>query len=349
MRSVTPTHTIGNAKLYTGDSLSVLNELPDESVHCVVTSPPYWGLRDYGVAGQQGLEPTLDDWLRGMTAVFARVREVLARDGVLWLQMGDCWRNKQLVAQSWRLAMALQDAGWFLRQGIIWHKPSPMPETVRDRCTNAHEYLFLLSRSRAYWFDAAAFREPATGGAHPRGTGLNPKARANPPVSGHAYGAGVKHTAIAHAKRDAGRREQGLRDSTKFGRGAGWRSKQNSSFSAAVTGTVATRNRRSVWKIASEPQSGDHYAMFPRALVEPCVRAGCPQGGVVLDPYSGRATTGVVAIENGRRYIGIELNPEDNVQAATRLEHALVPRSAKPKATRKTRDAQRPLFAEATP
>jgi len=220
---------------------------------------------------------------------------------------------KDIMGMPWRLAFALQEYGWYLRQDIIWHKPSPMPESVKDRCTKAHDYIFLLSKEPKYYFDHEAIKEPVTGNAHARGNGVNPKA-----VQGWDTGPG-NHSTIEHNKprhqvrpgpKDDGRKEQGLKDSTKFGRGAGWRNKQNESFSGAVNELVTTRNKRSVWSVSSEGYSDAHFATFPRKLIEPCILAGCPVGGVVLDPFSGSGTTGEVSAYLDRQSILIEGKPE---------------------------------------
>ena len=273
-------------RIITGDCRDVLKTLPDESVHCVVTSPPYWGLRDYGVSGQMGLETTPAEFVAGMVGVFAEVRRVLRADGTLWLNLGDSYagggcgsreaerwpkqsrndhmathakkhsglKTKDLVGAPWRVAFALQADGWYLRSDIIWSKPNPMPEGVTDRPTKAHEYIFLLSKSERYFYDAAAIREPLT------------------------------EVSVLRAAR-------------------------------ANTGTHAPgqvqdgRNKRTVWEVATQPFSEAHFATFPPALIEPCILAGCPRGGVVLDPFGGAGTTGLVADRLGRDAVLIELNP----------------------------------------
>lgn len=203
----------------------------------------------------------------------------------------------------WRVAFALQADGWWLRSDIIWSKPNPMPESITDRPTKAHEYLFLLARSHKYYYNAEAAREPATGGAHPRGTGVNPKA-VGPAPAGWASGPG-SHTAKDHARKNKGRK-----DSTKFGRGAGWRNKQNASFSSAITEVVSDRNLRTVWAIPTQPFPGAHFATFPEEMVARCILAGTRPGDVVLDPFMGSGTVAKVATDLGRQFIGCELNPE---------------------------------------
>ena len=321
--------------LHQGDCLEVLRTLPDESVQCCVTSPPYWGLRDYGCAGQIGLEETLDEFLGRLIAVFDEVRRVLRKDGTCWVNMGDSYardpgkggsgpggkngeygdtytnaakkrssqgknglmagrsvtealdvgsrgvcglKPKDLVGQPWRLAFALQASGWWLRQDIIWHKPNPMPESVTDRCTKAHEYLFLLTKAERYFWNAEAMREPFS---YPE---MQKEARRRKngnslPVGNYARGSG---------RNDGG----------GYTGGMGYASKHEG------------RNRRSVWTIATEPYSEAHFATFPTELPRRCILASTRPGDVVLDPFGGSGTTGKVAIELGRKAVLIELNPE---------------------------------------
>lgn len=340
---------------YQGDCRDVMRTLIADGVRvqCIVTSPPYWGLRDYGVAGQLGMEPTLREFIANMVEVFDLCRELLADDGTLWLNMGDSYaanrgyqvpstlmngdatnqaqaaggraskasdaglKPKDLVGQPWRLSFALQDAGWWLRQDIIWHKPNPMPESVRDRCTKAHEYLFLLTKSEKYFYDFAAMQEPVSGGA--RGSGVNPKAA----PSGWDTSPG-------------GHREKtGRYTGTGVGFGRGYdkapkpRVKQNASFSASVNELVDTRNRRTVWTIPTQSFDGAHFATFPEALVEPCVLAGTRPGDIVFDPFMGSGTVASVAQRLGRRWLGAELNPEYiALQAARTRQPGLVLESA---------------------
>ena len=362
-----------------GDCLAVLRTLPDGSVNCVVTSPPYWGLRDYGTASweggdglcdhlppdeapnsnkmtvgqktshagrfagpncfkcgarridlQLGLEETPEDYVLNMVAVFREVRRVLADDGVLWLNLGDSyWNNfgggsgtmttgnaeavrqrgrhnkqkhdlfkiKDLVGIPWRVALALQADGWYLRQDIIWHKPNPMPESVRDRCTKAHEYLFLLTKSPRYYFDAAAIAEPLAESSKQRLAQDIENQKGSDRVPGKTNGT---MKAVASGIRFGGSKYGDSDDpehATKSGNE--W-----------VASPDAKRNRRSVWTISTRPYKGAHFATFPPALVEPCILAGCPTGGTVLDPFAGSGTTLDVAEQHGRNSIGIELNPE---------------------------------------
>ena len=292
-----------------GDCLETLRGLPDASVNCCVTSPPYFGLRDYQVPGQIGLEDTPDAFVARLVEVFREVRRVLRDDATLWLNLGDSYgrnpakgqhkpgasggkhaavynhghgrasatvigngvKEKDLIGIPWMLAFALRADGWYLRQDIIWHKPNPMPESVRDRCTKAHEYVFLLSKAPRYYFDSEAIKEQAVG-----------------PVGG-AKGRGKQQSAAAYAAK--GKHPQ--RDS-----------------SGGLGGDGVTRNRRSVWTVTTKPFKGAHFATFPPDLIEPCILAGCPPGGTVLDPFGGSGTTAGVALKHGRNAILCELNPD---------------------------------------
>ena len=311
-----------------GDCRRALAQVSTESVQCCVTSPPYWNLRDYGVAGQIGLEATFEEYLEQLVAVFAEVRRVLKPDGTCWVNMGDCYvgsrggpqggagsmaqsvtakaagrargsdrkvkglKPKNLVGQPWPLAFALQADGWWLRRDIIWHKPSPMPETVFDRPSTAHEYVFLLSKSARYYYNFEEAREPVSGGAHRRGSGVNRK------CAGWAEGPGT-HRAIDYAKATNG---------TATFRAP--KPRQNESFSAACKDMVDVRNWRSVWTIPTEPYPGDHFATFPTALASRCIIAGTRPGDIVLDPFAGSGTTGKAALELGRRAVLVELSCE---------------------------------------
>lgn len=280
--------------LLIGNCRKVLPTMPSSSVQCCVTSPPYWGLRNYGVAGQLGLESTPEEYVANMVEVFREVQRILRDDGTLWLNLGDSYcaaqgtspglKPKDLVGIPWRVAFALQADGWWLRSDIIWHKPNPMPESISDRPTKAHDYLFLMTKSARYYYNKDAIMEPATGGAHTRGnSGVNPKA--------------------------VGKNEQST-DRRRRGFNTRWKVRQNASWSAAVTRTVERRNARTVWTIAPEPFSGAHFATFPTRLVERCILAGSRPNDLILDPFNGAGTTGLVAVQLGRRYVGIDLNPE---------------------------------------
>lgn len=300
-------------RIITADVLDGLCQLADESVHCVVTSPPYWGLRDYGVEGQIGLEPTPQAYVGKLVEVFREVRRVLRSDGTCWVNLGDSYTSggradygscapdakqathvaiksakrapqppglkpKDLVGIPWRVAFALQDDGWWLRQDIIWSKPNPMPESVTDRCTKAHEYVFLLTKSARYAYDAEAVAEPVA----PSTVG-----RLSQPTIGQQHG----------SERVPG--------------------KTNGTMKAV--GSIELRNRRSVWTIATQPFAEAHFATFPPELAETCIKAGCPAGGTVLDPFSGAGTTCLVADRLQRHGIGIEINPEYVALAERRI------------------------------
>jgi len=272
-------------KIFFGDCRDILrcvSHTPVKAQTCV-TSPPYFGLRDYGHPGQIGLEQTPEQYVAAMVEVFRCVRDVLADDGTLWLNLGDSYGpGKQLLGVPWCVALALQADGWVLRQDIIWHKPNPMPESVRDRCTKAHEYLFLFSKQERYFFDSEAMKEPAVGNA-----------------SG----------AAASFKRAGSKREQ-----TIPGQGYGTHRPEREDVAYNET-----RNRRSVWTVATRPYKGAHFATFPPALIEPCILAGSRPGDVVLDPFMGSGTTAAVALQHGRQYLGCELNREYETLQRDRL------------------------------
>jgi DNA modification methylase len=313
-------------RILEGDCRDILRTIPDESVHCVVTSPPYFGLRDYGVHGQMGLEATPDEFIAGMVAVFRECRRVLRDDGTLWLNVGDSYagapggwqgkngqrasrtftaridhdkrgngcKSKDLIGVPWMLAFALRADGWFLRQDIIWSKPNPMPESVTDRCTKAHEYVFLLSKSARYYFDQDAILEPASPNTH---------ARVSQDVA-----AQIGSTRANGGAKTNGNMKAVMRSPKTLANDKG--NKNNESFANATSLVLTERNKRSVWTIATQPFKEAHFATFPPALVEPCILAGCPSGGTVLDPFGGAGTTGLVADRLQRDAILIELNPE---------------------------------------
>lgn len=320
-------------RILIGDVLEMLRTLPDCSVNCVVTSPPYFGLRDYGMDGQIGLEKTPAEFIQRLSDVFREVRRVLVDDGTCWVNMGDSYggstsaglndtddeslarraaaygtgqkagskvgkstitrlasgTTKNLMGMPWRLAFALQDDGWFLRQDIIWAKPNPMPESVRDRCTKAHEYIFLLTKNAKYFYDQDAIAEDSVdpeslNGRRPRGTHM-------------AQATGSKFFATRTGLDGDG-----------------------------CTGKVyATRNKRSVWAVATQPYPEAHFATFPEEIPRLCISAGCPVGGVVLDPFAGSGTTCAVAKKLGREYIGIEINPAYAALAEKRISAAQQP------------------------
>lgn len=263
-------------QIHIGDCRQVLAGMTGESVNCCVTSPPYWGLRDYGHSGQLGAEATHQDYVANMVDVFREVRRVLKPDGVLWLNLGDTYatgaqpglKPKDMAGIPWRVALALQADGWWLRSDVIWQKTNPMPESVTDRPTRCHEYLFLLTKAESYYYNAAAIAEPVTN-TNPTGRGSTLR--------------------VDKVPRDR---------------------KPNGNGSVDALKDATTRNKRSVWTLATAAYKDAHFATFPPDLVRPCILSGCPTGGTVLDPFAGSGTTGMVALEEGRRAILIELNPE---------------------------------------
>ena len=316
-----------------GDAIEMLKTLEDKSVNCCVTSPPYFGLRDYGVDGQLGLEQTPEEYVENIVSVFREVKRVLKDDGTLWLNLGDSYagggnnrgnnsplskvqqgnrgavgqcsdhaknirtiegvKRKELIGIPWRVAFALQADGWYLRQDIIWAKPNPMPESVRDRCTKSHEYIFLLSKNPKYYFDAAAIAEPVAESTKKRLAQDIENQHGSDRVQGKTNG-----PMKAVAPRYGGNKytkDPDVFNRTKSGRMYEYHDK---------------RNKRDVWTVSTKPFKGAHFAVFPPDLIRPCILAGSPKDGIVLDPFFGSGTTGMVAKEEGRDYIGIELNPE---------------------------------------
>lgn len=326
--------------IWNGDALEVLRQFPDESVDCCVTSPPYWGLRDYGMAEQLGLEPTPAAYITSLVAVFAEVRRVLASDGTLWLNLGDSYshggngsrdpekwpkqsRNdhrvehsktqggkpKDLLGLPWRLALALQDDGWWLRSDIVWSKPNPMPESVTDRPTKAHEYVFLLTRSPRYHYDAEAIAEPATW----YGPNGYPKSG---PHAGQMHARAKKGPSWEERKAAGATRGNVAFDGNV---GAGTQRGVHGDGLSHDLGNGLTRNARSVWTIQTQQFADAHFAVFPEELPRRCIAAGCPEGGTVLDPFAGSGTTLYVARKLGRKAVGIELNESYCQLAADRL------------------------------
>lgn len=257
---------IASPEIIIGDCREVLRAMATASVHCVVTSPPYFQQRDYKVAGQIGREDTPQAFIAGLVDVFRQVRRVLVNNGTLWLNLGDSRRGKSLMGLPWRVALALGEDGWIIRQDIIWHKLRPMPDGAKDRPSAAHEYVFLLTKQERYFYDADAVAETASPNSH----------------GGKAHNPGSK--ALASGNHKGG--------------------------SLGLVRADGLRNRRSVWSISGTPFPGAHCAPFPSELVEPCIAAGCPPDGVVLDPFAGSLTTGLVAVRLGRKSILIELNPD---------------------------------------
>lgn len=315
-----------------GDCVQVLKQMAAESVQMCVTSPPYWGLRDYGVDGQLGLEETPEQFVESMVSVFREVRRVMKEDGTLWVNIGDSYasaaknrnpeqatrrtglrggfatqeqslhqkskvvaglKQKDLAGIPWMLAFALRADGWYLRQDIIWHKPNPMPESVTDRCTKSHEYIFLLSKSKTYYFNQEAIKEPAAY--------FRPNGQVKSP-----------HGQSFRKSGNLERKQRPSSDSVDRGHQAG-----------SVPWEGNTRQKRSVWTVATKPFSEAHFATYPPLLIQPCILAGSRPGDTVLDPFFGAGTTGLVAQNNERKYIGIELNPEYIEIARKRLSGSL--------------------------
>jgi len=337
-----------------GDVLAMLATLPEESVHCCVTSPPYYGLRDYGVPGQIGLEPTLAEYLEKMVAVFREVRRVLRSDGTLWLNIGDSynagtsssrkasatadhgyWRKggeigdrrvtdattktKDLMLVPERLALALQADGWWVRSRIIWHKRSTMPESVTDRPTKAHEHIWLLTKSERYYYDREAASEPVSDSTVARVSqeGLDEQAGSER-VPGKTNG--PMKAVVKRTERRGTFRGGAYCNNSTFDNSEGGKSTE--------TGNVyvenAARNWRDVWSLGPEPFKEAHFATFPTEIPRRAIVAGCPVGGTVLDPFLGSGTTALVADRMQRNAIGIELNP-DYAQMAERRIHMDAP------------------------
>jgi DNA modification methylase len=343
--------------LLTGDARDVLATLPERSVQCVVTSPPYFGLRDYGTGEAQiGLERTPLAYTMRLVDVFREVRRVLRDDGIVWLNLGDSYagsgpsgasyqsattqaragkdtdgafrlsktlgrrgltysdkkpvppaglKHKDLIGIPWRVAFALQSDGWYLRQDIIWHKPNPMPESVIDRCTKAHEYVFLLSKSARYYYDAEAISEPLAESSIGRLAQDIDSQRG----SDRAHAGGKTNGRMKAAMPRFGGAKYGDSDDPHHATKSGDEWIPN-----------GRRNRRSVWTVPTQPYREAHFATYPPELIRPCIQAGTRPGDTVLDPFSGSGTTGLVALQHARRYIGIDLNPEYHALARKRLD-----------------------------
>jgi DNA modification methylase len=334
-------------EFWTGDALACLELMPSGSVDCVVTSPPYWGLRDYGVAGQIGLEPTMALYLSTMVAVCRELRRVLKPTGTFWLNVGDSYagggrggnpaesahrkqatnfgslvkptplsatglKPKDLCMIPNRLAIALQDDGWWVRSEIIWHKPNPMPESVTDRPTNAHEKVWLLTKSERYFYDAAAIRNPPSETfLREVAEGYDGQATKDFAASGAQQASATKSRIIAKAREKIDKQRGHSRRHASF----------NDRWDALSheEQTALGSNCRNVWTIPPAPFRGAHFATFPPALVERCIKAGCPLGGLVLDPFGGAGTTGMVADRLGRRSLNFEINPEYVALAQARI------------------------------
>lgn len=311
-------------KIEFGDCRDIMRRWAADGVKAqmCVTSPPYFGLRDYGHEGQIGLEQTPDQYVQNMVEVFRCVRDVLADDGTLWLNLGDSFgKGKQLLGIPWRVAFALQSDGWVLRQDIIWNKPNPMPESVRDRCTKAHEYVFLLSKSGRYFIDPDGMKEPAAASSIARWAQDVDNQRGSNRVPGKTNGT-MKAVGGPRSRRDSFKRDDSKRQQVIPGQGYGTHRPDREES----TWDTATRNRRSVWTVATRPYKGAHFATFPPALVDPCILAGSRAGDIVLDPFMGSGTTAAVALQRGRQYLGCELNPDYGALQQERIK-SVVPQT----------------------
>ncbi|MGQ7862532.1 DNA-methyltransferase [Pseudomonas sp. 32A] len=336
-----------------GDCIESMRTLQDQSVNTCVTSPPYYGLRDYGMAGQIGLEETPAEFIERLVEVFREVRRVLRNDGTVWVNMGDTYasiaggyapggsagkhdmvsqatrgavlrgtrrsppaglKQKDLMGIPWRLAFALQDDGWYLRQDIIWHKPNPMPESTRDRCTKSHEYLFLLSKSPRYYYDQDAIREPVALSSITRMAQDLEQQRGSDRVPGKSNGP----MKAVRSKRDSFKRDDSKREQPIPGQSLGTHRPEREESAWPLD----TRNKRSVWTVPTQGFKGAHFATFPPDLIRPCILAGAPLGGIVFDPFGGAGTTAVVAMQEGRKSILCELNPEYAAMAERRIAAA---------------------------
>jgi len=301
-------------RIIEGDCIKGMNTLPDGCIQTCVTSPPYFGLRDYGKEDQIGLEETPDQYVAKMVEVFREVRRVLRDDGTVWLNLGDSYagyhgnskvpddqapsnksgyvenmrkstvgisslKPKDLIGIPWRVAFALQADGWYLRQDIIWSKPNPMPESVTDRCTKSHEYIFLLSKKSHYYYDHEAIKEPA--------------------------------------------QNWGTRDRSEMRDGTTDPKLKHHGLKGKEWEENPMKNKRSVWTVNTKGYKGAHFAVYPKNLILPCILAGCPEGGTVMDPFTGSGTTAVVALENNRNFVGTELNPEYIQLAENRIKEEI--------------------------
>lgn len=335
------------ADAYVGDSVTLLKTFSDGFFDMCVTSPPYWGLRDYGHDGQIGQEDTPDEFIATLVRVFRKVRRVLKDDGTCWVNIGDTYaanrsyqvgntkdagtkggdgahnhkgstvpeglKPKDLCLIPFRLALALQADGWYVRQDIIWSKPNPMPESVRDRCTKAHEYVFLLSKSEKYYFDSDAIKEPVTASTISR-LSQDIESQAGPNrVPGKTNGPMKAVSARDSFKRENSKRQQAIPNQSV----GTHRPDRDDTVPSGM------RNKRSVWAVSTRGYAGAHFATFPPALIEPCILAGSRPGGIVLDPFGGSGTTAGVALKHGRSAVMLELNPEYAALMPARIESIL--------------------------
>lgn len=275
-------------QIFVGNSLLTLQAMPANSVDCIVTSPPYFGQRDYGVNGQIGNEKTPNEYIENLVSIFSECRRVLKDTGSLWLNLGDKYHNGNLLGMPWRVAIALQDDGWILRNDIIWHKPNAMPHSAKNRLTTDHEYIFFFTKkSKDYFYDQDAIRE--------------------------------EHVTFSeNSKMKGGRNHFGKNGGTpEKGKNGGSSNLHDGRWDQAFHPNG--RNKRTVWNVALSKFRGAHFAVFPEKLIEPCILAGCPKNGLVMDPFFGAGTTGFVANQNSRKFVGLEINPEYAEIAKDRL------------------------------
>lgn len=319
--------------IHCGDAITILRGMESESIHCCVTSPPYFGLRDYGIAGQLGLESTPDEYVSKLVAVFAEVRRVLRKDGTLWLNLGDSYWGGKGENGSSKARSTADERGYIQSAGTVQMSKRPqdgrqktacMPESVRDRCTRSHEYVFMFAKSKKYFYDAAAIAEPAIYGepnapdkiASLYGQRYTRRAKYPNSIEARKDRASMDHKSAPtpikngirpHSDKQCGhsRRHAGFNDR--------WDSMEKGEQCSGM------RNKRSVWRIGPQPFPEAHFATFPEKLVEPCIFAGCPHGGTVLDPFCGSGTTGIVTLKSERQFVGIELNPEYIKMAERRI------------------------------
>lgn len=319
-------------KIYHGDSLAILKTFTDGCINCCVTSPPYWGLRDYGNDAQLGLEDTPEQFIKNMVDVFREVKRTLKDDGTLWLNIGDSYagsgkgppgnisgdehsmyektkpykseyiKPKDLIGIPWMLAFALREDGWYLRQDIIWSKPNPMPESVTDRCTKSHEYIFLFSKYPKYYYDSESIKTPLKESSINRLSQnidcQNGSDRVPNKINGNMKAVGQFVGGKKHKNLQENGQSNHTFHKTRNSNGQEWESKDGMA------------NKKSVWTVATMPFKESHFATFPEKLIVDCIKAGCPENGIVLDPFMGAGTTGLVARKLNRGYIGCELNQE---------------------------------------
>jgi len=325
--------TGSNATLHIGDAHDILAAMPGQSADCIVTSPPYWAKRDYGIAGQYGHEATPAAYTATLRDVFAEARRVLADDGTCWLNLGDSYSagsatphglhsyigaglagrstaglgTKNLLGLPWRVALALQDDGWIIRNAIVWHKPNAMPESVTDRLNCRHELIFLMVKSRHYWFDLDPIRIP-----HATGPTTRPRREPAGRHPGDARCSGQRQGGRSSRPQKYGPHTRQVVGARRYGTARSNRRHPNG------------RNPGDVWSIPTKPYRGPHFAAYPLDIPARCIQAGCKPGGMVLDPFAGTGTTGIAALALGRRFTGIDLNPAFAELAAERLRNAAI-------------------------